>query len=179
MKHLTKTLLIIVVLFISISCSKDEVDEFNASYIVGSWKDTDYHLTVTSVLSYNDNSLPDENTVATHNQTSNEEANDAILVFNTDNTYTATGSTEIHSVTTVDGEVTSDETESTTPSPEGEWSVNDDQFTITIDEESSTSTIISHTANTFTLKYTDHIEEDYDTVTAVMDIELFQTFTKQ
>ena len=134
MKHLTKTLLIIAVLFISISCSKDEsneVDELNASDIVGSWELTDYHGTYTSVFSYNDDSLPDVNSVTTENQTSNEEANDAIIVFNADNTYTSTGSIEVHSVVTTNGEVTSEYTNSTTPTPEGEWSINGDQFTTT------------------------------------------------
>ena len=180
MKHLTKTLLIIAVLFISISCAEDEVNEFNASDIVGSWKLTDFHGTSTSVYSYNNNSYPDVNSVNEQNLTSNEEANDAIIVFNADNSYTSTGSIEIHSVVTTDGEVTLDDTYSSTPYPEGEWSINGDQLTITVDGgESTTATIISHTANTFTIKKTDHIEQDYGAATVVMDIEFFETFTRQ
>jgi len=153
------------------NCDDSSTGDFD---ILGTWKMIDIHGTSTNVVTFNDPDISSMTSITTQTMISS----DVEINFIEDNTYTVTGSAQIHSVTTTDGVETSNFDYDSNPE-NGGWQINGDQITISTNGTESTGTIINQSDTHFTIKSIIHNSQDNAAGNSTTDAEFFQVYEKQ
>ena len=182
-------LFLYVLSFLSIlSCDKDDDDAITLN-LIGAWKMTEQHTTLSFVKIYDNPDTPEE----TQSDVLNSTASSVVVTFTDDNKYASVGELSINHVSTltIEGSTTEDveefDYELDYSTVHGDWELNGDQLALNVPEEDllpgfgqpEPVTIDEFTENSFVTTNEGTQSQPEDGYTLIITIKEVTTYVRQ